>query len=103
MVGLLAAGVVVTGVAKLGTGYAGGRAFGLNQRRSLRMALALVTRGEFSLVVAALAATTAGVSATVSTFAVGYVLVMSILGTLLMGASGRIEGLVGVGASETSG
>ena len=101
--GLLAVGVVVTAVAKLGTGYAGGRAYGLNQRRSLRMALALVTRGEFSLVVAALAAATAGVSATVATFAVGYVLVMSILGTLLMGASGRIEGLVGVGASETGG
>ena len=100
--GLVAVGVVVTGAAKLGTGYAGGRAFGLNERRSLRMALALVTRGEFSLVVAALAAT-AGVSATVSTFAVGYVLVMSILGTLLMGSSGRIEGLVGVGASKSSG
>ena len=100
--GLLAVGVVVTGAGKLATGYAGGRAYELNQRRSLRMALALVTRGEFSLVVAALAATTAGVSATVSTFAVGYVLVMSILGTLLMGASGRIEGLLGVGGSEGS-
>ena len=96
VLGLLAAGVLVTGGGKLLTGYVGGRAYQLNQRRSLRMALALVTRGEFSLVVAALAASTAGVSGVVSTFAVGYVLVMSILGTLLMGASGRIEGLVGV-------
>ena len=101
--GLLAVGVLVTAGGKLATGYLGGRAYQLNQRRSLRMALALVTRGEFSLVVAALAATTAGVSGIVSTFAVGYVLVMSILGTLLMGSSRWIEGLVGVGAPESRG
>ena len=103
VLGLLAAGVLVTGGGKLLTGYVGGRAYDLNQRRSLRMALALVTRGEFSLVVAALAASTAGVSGVVSTFAVGYVLVMSILGTLLMGSSRWIEGLVGVGGSEARG
>jgi CPA2 family monovalent cation:H+ antiporter-2 len=90
------AGVVVSVVGKLASGYAGGRAYDLNPRRSLRMALALVTRGEFSLVVAALAAGAAAVSPAVPAFAVGYVLVMSVLGTLLMSASGRIERLVGV-------
>ncbi|MFB6354413.1 MAG: cation:proton antiporter [Halobacteriales archaeon] len=95
--GLLVAGVAVTGVGKLASGYPGGRSFGLNPRRSLRMALALVTRGEFSLVVAALAAATPSVSPAVPAFAVGYVLVMSILGTVLMGASGRIERAVGLG------
>ena len=105
VLGLLAAGVVVTAGGKLATGYVGGRAYDLNQRRSLRMALALVTRGEFSLVVAAVAvapaSVAAGVSPIVSTFAVGYVLVMSILGTLLMGSSRRIEELVGVGVTES--
>ena len=99
---LLGAGVVLAVGGKLASGYAGGRAYDLNPRRSLRMALALVTRGEFSLVVAALAVS-AGVSPAIPAFAVGYVLAMSILGTLLMGASGRIEALVGVGASGTGG
>ncbi|NIS30587.1 MAG: cation:proton antiporter, partial [Actinobacteria bacterium] len=63
---------------------------------SLRMALALVTRGEFSLVVAALAVATPAVSPAVPAFAVGYVLVMSLLGTVLMGASGPIERRLGL-------
>lgn len=94
--GLLLGGVAVTGLGKLVSGYLGGRSYGLNSRRSLRMALALVTRGEFSLVVAALAVATPSVSPAVPAFAVGYVLVMSTLGTVLMGASGRIERALGV-------
>ena len=95
---LLAAGVAVSVAGKLASGYVGGRAYGLNPRRSTRVALALVTRGEFSLVVAALAATVASpvLSGPVSAFAVGYVLVMSVLGTVLMGNSGRIEAAIGV-------
>jgi len=98
---LLAAGVALAVVGKLASGYVGGRAYDLNERRSVRMALAMVTRGEFSLVVAAIAAGTAAVSPAIPAFAVGYVLVMSILGTVLMGASGRVEGLVGVGLDES--
>ncbi len=94
--GLLALGVAVTALGKLGSGYLGGRAYGLIPRRSLRMALALVTRGEFSLVVAALAVATPAVSPAVPAFAVGYVLVMSLLGTVLMGASGPIERRLGL-------
>jgi len=101
VVPLLAAGVGFAIVGKLATGYVGGRAYDLNPRRSLRMALAMVTRGEFSLVVAALAAATAGVSPAIPAFAVGYVLVMSILGTLLMGASDRIESVLGVAEPAT--
>jgi CPA2 family monovalent cation:H+ antiporter-2 len=46
-----------------------------------------VPRGEFSLVIAALATSvgTGALAETIPAFAVGYVLVMSILGTLLMG------------------
>jgi CPA2 family monovalent cation:H+ antiporter-2 len=79
--------VVVTTASKLASGYYGGRAYGLSERRSLRVALALVTRGEFSLVVAALAAgaaTTPALGETIPALAVGYVLVMSVLGSTLM-------------------
>jgi len=89
---LVAAGVVLSVVGKLATGYVGGRAYGLDERRSTRSALALVTRGEFSLVVAALAATAPGAFAgVIPPFAVGYVLAMSVLGTVLMRYSGPFE------------
>jgi len=88
----LAVGVLAGVLAKVGSGYLGGRAFGLDDRRSLRVGLGLTARGEFSLVVAALAAGMTGVVGDfVPAFAVGYVLVTSVLGTLLMRYSGRIE------------
>ncbi|MFW5900877.1 MAG: cation:proton antiporter [Halodesulfurarchaeum sp.] len=89
--------VVLTGPAKLLSGYLGGRLYGLPVRRSTRVGLGMVTRGEFSLIIAALALTAphgvfpAGVAETVYSFTVGYVLLMSILGTTLMQYSGPIE------------
>jgi Kef-type K+ transport system membrane component KefB len=71
----------------VGIGTAGGFLYGLYRRRSLRVGVGLVPRGEFSLVIAALAATvgTGALATTIPAFAVGYVLTMSILGTMLMG------------------
>jgi len=91
----LAVLVPVTAVSKLASGYLGGRTYGLNQRRSVRVAVGLVARGEFSLVIAALAVT-AGLprAEEILALAVGYVLVMSLLGTVLMRSSGRVEALV---------
>ena len=89
----LVALVVVTTASKLVSGYLGGRAYGLSERRRVRTAVALVARGEFSLVIAALAIE-AGLSPEISALAVGYVLVMSVLGTVLMRESGRVERLV---------
>jgi CPA2 family monovalent cation:H+ antiporter-2 len=91
----LAVLVPVTAASKLASGYLGGRAYGLNQRRSVRTAVALVARGEFSLVIAALAIT-AGLPGgdRLLALAVGYVLAMSLLGTVLMRSSGRVEALV---------
>ncbi|MDY6818979.1 MAG: cation:proton antiporter [Halobacteriales archaeon] len=88
--------VLVSIGGKLASGYLGGRTYDLSPLRSRRVAFALVTRGEFSLVVAAVAATagSAALNRTIPAFAVGYVLVMSILGTLLMRYSGAIERLV---------
>lgn len=85
----LVAFVVVSTLAKVAAGYLGGRAYGLDERRSVRVGTALVARGEFSLVVAAVALE---VGATrVVALAVGYVLVMSTLGPLAMRYSGPIE------------
>jgi len=83
---------VVSTASKLVSGYLGGRAYGLSERRSVRVAVAMVARGEFSLVLAALAVQ-ARMDPTLAALAVGYVLVMSVLGTALMGQSARIEAL----------
>jgi CPA2 family monovalent cation:H+ antiporter-2 len=90
----LVALALVSMAGKLVTGYLGGRAYGLDQRRSTRVAVAMVARGEFSLVIAALAVQ-AGMDPRLSALAVGYVLVMSVLGTTLMGQSSRVEALFG--------
>ncbi len=87
---LLAIVVLVTLPTKVASGFVSGRVYGLNDRRSLRVGLALVTRGEFSLIIAATALAGAGVALsaqvaeTIYAFTVGYVLVMSIIGTILM-------------------
>jgi CPA2 family monovalent cation:H+ antiporter-2 len=97
---LVAVVVAVTVPTKLLSGFYGGRVYGLDDRRSLRVGLAMVTRGEFSLIVAAVALAGAGATLppetarTIYATAVGYVLVMSTLGTTLMQASGRIERLL---------
>jgi CPA2 family monovalent cation:H+ antiporter-2 len=95
--GLLAVAVVLTVPAKFGTAFLGGRVYGLSARRSTRVGLGMVTRGEFSLIIAALATSARGVfnvpliTETIPAFAVAYVLVMSILGTMLMQYSGFFE------------
>ena len=96
--GLIALAVIVTTPTKLVTGFFGGRAFGLDTRRSTRVALGMTTRGEFSLIIATIAITggEAGtfdpvLAETINAFAVGYVLVMAILGTTLMQYSGPFE------------
>jgi CPA2 family monovalent cation:H+ antiporter-2 len=83
---LLLVVVIVTTASKIVSGTLSGRIFGLNTTRSIRVGLGMVPRGEFSLVIAAFAAG-AGAGALQSlipAFAVGYVLIMSILGTMLI-------------------
>lgn len=100
--------VLLTGPAKLLSGYLGGRVYGLPVRRSTRVGLGMVTRGEFSLIIAALALSApqgvfpVGVAELLYSFTVGYVLVMSILGTTLMEYSGPIERVVGTLLSNGS-
>jgi len=96
--GLILLAVVVTTPTKLVSGFLGGRAFGLDTRRSTRVGLGMTTRGEFSLIIATIAVSGAEVgtlspelAATINAFAVGYVLIMAILGTTLMGYSRPFE------------
>ncbi|WP_114578067.1 cation:proton antiporter [Saliphagus sp. LR7] len=95
--GLVAVAVLATTPTKLVSGYLGGRIYGLDERRSVRVGLGMVTRGEFSLIIASVAIAGAGsglasdTANAINAFAVGYVLVMSVLGTTLMGYAGRIE------------
>ncbi|WP_117593715.1 cation:proton antiporter [Haloprofundus halophilus] len=95
-VGLLAVAVVATTPTKVVSGFYSGRIYGLDDRRSLRVGLGMVTRGEFSLIIATVAATGSGpvMTQVIPAFAVGYVLVMSILGTVLMQYSGVLEGVL---------
>jgi CPA2 family monovalent cation:H+ antiporter-2 len=92
----LAVVVLVTTPTKVISGYYGGRIYDLPPKRSLRVGVGMVSRGEFSLVIAALAAGGTGQVMTeiIPAFAVGYVLVMSTLGTVLMGESDLVERLV---------
>ena len=92
----LAAAVVLTTPTKVLSGYLGGRVYDLSARRSVRVGLGLVPRGEFSLVIAALAAggSTTVMRETIPALAVGYVLVMSVLGTVLMQRSTAVEGVL---------
>jgi CPA2 family monovalent cation:H+ antiporter-2 len=88
---LLAVAVVVSVLGKVVSGLVGGRRYGLDDRRAFRVGVGLVPRGEFSLVLAALAARAGtqmggetALAETIPAFAVGYVLVMSVVGTTAM-------------------
>lgn len=97
---LILLAVVLTVPTKLVSGFLGGRIYELNIRQSTRVGLGMTTRGEFSLIIATLALSGAGatltetVAQTIYAFAVGYVLVMSIVGTMLMQYSNPIEAAV---------
>lgn len=89
---VFAAAVTVTG--QIVSGYFAGRSWGLDVEQSARTASALVPRGEFSLVIAAFlltAGTTPALRETIPAFTVGYVLLTSVLGTILMRNAGLIE------------
>lgn len=95
--GLVFVAMLVTTPTKFISGYYSGKIYGLDDRRSTRVGLGMVTRGEFSLIIATVALGGAGTTLAVETantiyaFAVGYILVMSILGTMLMQHSKLFE------------
>lgn len=92
LVWLLLAAVLITTAGKLISGTLSGRIYQLDRLRSMRAGVGLVPRGEFSLVIAALAASvgTGALSGEIPAFAVGYVLIMSIVGSILIQNADRI-------------
>lgn len=97
---LIVIAVMLTVPTKLVSGYLGGRMYDLTIRQSMRVGFGMTIRGEFSLIIATLALSGAGttltetVAQTIYAFAVGYVLIMSIVGTMLMQYSTPIEAAV---------
>lgn len=92
VVWLLLAAVLVTSAGKLVSGTWAGQFYQLDRLRSIRVGFGLVPRGEFSLVIATLATSvgTGALQAVIPAFAVGYVLCMSIVGTVLIQNADRI-------------
>lgn len=86
VVWLLHAAILVTTVGKLVSGSLSGQVYGLDRIRSARVGFGMVPRGGFSLVIATLAASvgTGALESVIPAFTVGYVLLMSILGTVLI-------------------
>lgn len=92
--GFVLVAVVVTLLGQLVSAFLAGRSYGLSVEQASRMASALAPRGEFSLVIAAFlvtAGTTDALRETIPAFTVGYVLLTSILGTVLMRNAHLVE------------
>jgi CPA2 family monovalent cation:H+ antiporter-2 len=103
--GLLVVAVLLTTGTKLVSGTLGGQIYDLTPTRSLRTGIGLVPRAEFSLVIATLAAAAGGgLAEVVPAFTVGYVLLMSVLGTVMIQQADRItDALAPLVADVTSG
>ena len=84
LVGLMLAFLAWSVVGKMLTGYWGGRLFGLSSKVSMRAGLCLVQRGEFSAIIASLAAPQLRI------FSGLYILVSASIGVLLFGRAPRI-------------
>ena len=92
--GFVVVAVVVTLVGQVVSGFFAGRSYGLSVEQASRMASALAPRGEFSLVIAAFlvtAGTTDALRETIPAFTVGYVLLTSVIGTVLMRNAHLVE------------
>ncbi len=94
--------VIASSIYKFFTMYYGAKFFDMGPESSTKAGLGMITRGEFSLIVAALASEAVGVydvpliTETIPAFAVSYVLVMSILGTILMQNVEKITSWLGL-------
>ncbi len=99
---LLLVVIIASGLYKFFTAYYGAKFFDLGPMGSTRVGVGMITRGEFSLIIAALSAEAVGryatetITETIPAFAVSYVLVMSVLGTLMMQHMGKITSRLGL-------
>jgi CPA2 family monovalent cation:H+ antiporter-2 len=91
---LLALAIAVTAVGKVGAGYVTGVVGGFTRRQSFNAGVALIAHGEFTIILAELAAEnpaiSAGTRADLAAFAGLYVLATATLGVVLMKESKRL-------------
>jgi monovalent cation:H+ antiporter-2, CPA2 family len=91
---LLTLAVVLSVAGKLGSVYAAGRVGGFTRRQSLNAGSALIARGEFTIILAQLAAANEALSAPdradLTAFAGLYVLATAVIGVVVMKESKRI-------------
>ena len=91
---IIALAVVLSVVGKLGGTYAAGKVGGFTPRQSLNAGTALVARGEFTVILAQVAATNPAISMSAKrdlvAFAGIYVLCTALIGVLLMKESKRL-------------
>jgi CPA2 family monovalent cation:H+ antiporter-2 len=81
--------VIVTGLAKVATGWYAGRRAGIGHRGRLRAGTALIARGEFSIVIAALGSSLAD-GPDLEALAATYVLLAAVIGPLTTRYADRI-------------
>lgn len=86
--GLLIVIVIWSILAKMLVGYFGGRWYGLDKRESFETGLVLTPRGEFSVIIAALA------SGVVQIFAGMYILIAALIGMFLVQMAPKIGGKI---------
>jgi monovalent cation:H+ antiporter-2, CPA2 family len=82
---------------KLIVGYFGGQWYGLPRSHSLKAGLSLTQRGEFSVIIAALA------TGELKVFASLYILIIAFIGTILFQLAPRINKLIGEKVKEKTG
>ncbi|MYW89892.1 cation:proton antiporter [Amycolatopsis rubida] len=87
------AAVALTLVLNLGAGAFAARLHGFDRQEGVNIGLTVLTRGEFSLVLAAMA-TTAGLDSRVAPFVAGYVLLLAVIGPLAVLRSDRLTWLL---------
>ena len=87
------AGVLLTIFGNLGSGFIAGRIGKISSKASLNIGFTLVSRGEFSIIMASIGKA-GGLLPSVQSFAVLYVLILSVLGPMLTKESKNIYGIV---------
>ncbi|MCW3791595.1 cation:proton antiporter [Paenibacillus sp. LS1] len=88
-VGMTIIAVILTIASNYGAGMIAGRLAGMSPKASLNVGFTLVSRGEFSIIMANIGKA-GGLMASIQSFAVLYVLILAVLGPILTKESPRI-------------
>ncbi|MCM3170820.1 MULTISPECIES: cation:proton antiporter [Paenibacillus] len=88
-VGMTLIAVVLTIVSNYGAGMIAGKMAGMSTKASLNVGFTLVSRGEFSIIMANIGKA-GGLMASIQSFAVLYVLILAVLGPILTKESPRL-------------